>query len=47
MAPGMTTITALSTISIVAMLSVSEARATGTTADSAIPARRSGRLVSV
>jgi hypothetical protein len=35
----------LSTISIVAMLSVSAASAIGTTADSAIPARSSGRLV--
>ncbi len=36
---------ALSTISIVAMLSVSEASAIGTTAASASPARSSGRLV--
>ena len=38
---------ALSTISIVAMLSVSEASAIGITALSASPARSSGRLVSV
>ena len=38
---------ALSTISITAMLKVSVARAIGTTADSAMPARSSGRLVSV
>ena len=37
---------ALSTISIVVMLSVSEASAIGTTAESARPARSSGRLVS-
>ena len=37
---------ALSTISIVVMLSVSEASAIGITADSASPARSSGRLVS-
>ena len=37
---------ALSTISIVVMLSVSEASAIGTTTDSASPARSSGRLVS-
>ena len=36
---------ALSTISIVAMLSVSEASAIGTTVASARPARRSGKLV--
>ena len=37
----------LSTTSIVAMLSVSEARAIGITAPSARPARSSGRLVRV
>jgi len=37
----------LSTISIVAMLSVSEANAIGITTESASPARRSGTLVSV
>ena len=35
----------LSTISIVAMLKVSEASAIGITAESASPARSSGRLV--
>ena len=38
---------ALSTISMVAMLSVSEASAIGTTTLKARPARSSGRLVSV
>ena len=46
MAPGMASMTALSTISMVAMLSVSEASAIGTTTLSARPARSSGRLVS-
>ncbi len=46
-APGMTTrMIALSTTSIVAIESVSEARAIGTTAERARPARSSGRLVS-
>ena len=47
MAPGMASMTPLSTISIVAMLSVSEASAIGMTTPSARPARSSGRLVSV
>ena len=46
MAPGMASMTALSTISMVAMLSVSEASAIGTTTLRARPARSSGRLVS-
>ena len=37
---------ALSTTSMVAMLRVSEAKAMGNTAPSAIPDRKSGRLVS-
>jgi hypothetical protein len=45
-APGIATMIALSTISIMAMLAVSEAKAIGTTAPSAKPARSSGRLVS-
>ena len=45
-APGIATMIRLSTISIVAMLSVSEASAIGITAASASPARSSGRLVS-
>ena len=45
-APGIASMIALSTTSITAMLSVSEARAIGITAASANPARRSGRLVS-
>ena len=47
MAPGTTSMIALSTISISAMLNVSVASAIGTTADRASPARSSGRLVSV
>ena len=46
-APGTASMIALSTISMTAMLKVSVARAIGTTADSARPARSSGRLVSV
>ena len=46
MAPGMTSMIALSTISINAMLNVSVASAIGTTADRASPALSSGRLVS-
>ncbi len=46
-APGIASMIALSTTSIVAMLSVSEARAIGITAPSARPARSSGRLVSM
>ncbi len=45
MAPGTTRMIRLSTTSIVAMLSVSEASAIGTTAANARPARSSGRLV--
>jgi hypothetical protein len=45
-APGTSRMIALSTISITAMLSVSEAGAIGMTAPSANPARSSGRLVS-
>ena len=45
MAPGIATRMRLSTISIVAMLSVSEASAIGITAPRANPDRRSGRLV--
>jgi hypothetical protein len=44
-APGIATMIALSTISIVAMLNVSDASAIGMTALNARPARRSGRLV--
>ena len=44
-APGTASMMPLSTISIVAMLSVSEASAIGTTAPNASPARSSGRLV--
>ena len=47
MAPGMASMIALSTISMIAMLTVSEARAIGITAPSASPARSSGMLVSV
>ena len=46
MAPGMTSRIALSTTSIVAIESVSDASAIGITAPSASPARSSGRLVS-
>ena len=46
MAPGISTMIALSTISMVAMLSVSEASAIGITTERARPARSSGRLVS-
>ena len=45
MAPGTASTMALSTTSIVAIDSVSEARAIGITAPSARPARSSGRLV--
>ena len=45
-APGMINRIALSTISITAIESVSDASAIGTTVASAKPARRSGRLVS-
>ena len=44
-APGTTTMIRLSTTYIVAMETVSEARAIGITAESASPARSSGRLV--
>ena len=44
-APGMASMSALSTISMTAMLKVSVASAIGTTALSARPARSSGRLV--
>ena len=44
-APGITSTIALSTISIVVMLSVSEARATPATRRTGSPARSSGRLV--
>ena len=46
MAPGITTMIALSTISMTVIESVSEASAIGITAASASPARSSGRLVS-
>lgn len=46
MAPGITSRIALSTISIVAIESVSEARAIGITAPNARPPRSSGQLVS-
>ena len=45
-APGTSNMIPLSTISITAMLTVSEARAIGMTTESASPARSSGRLVS-
>jgi hypothetical protein len=47
MAPGISSMIVLSTISMIAIERVSEASAIGTTADSAIPERSSGRLVSV
>ena len=46
MAPGIATTIELSTISMTAMESVSEASAIGITAASASPPRSSGRLVS-
>ncbi len=46
-APGTRTMITLSTISIVAMLNVSEASAIGITAESARPARSRGMLVRV
>src|SRR5215210_5703191 len=45
-APGMTTITRLSTISMIVIESVSEANARGSTVASANPERRSGSIVS-
>jgi hypothetical protein len=47
MAPGIASMMALSTTSMIAMLSVSEGRAIGMTAPRARPAPSSGRLVSV
>ena len=46
-APGISTMKALSTISMTPMLTVSVASAIGTTAANAKPARSSGQLVSV
>ena len=46
-APGISTMIALSTTSMIPMLTVSVARAIGTTAATAKPARSSGQLVSV